>query len=70
MFWEFIPNNLMKQNWKDLTRLALGIRPVSLARPSVHTSAHTVPMLGVDSSPIGWTQSITWNEAALPENSL
>lgn len=67
MFWEFISNNMMKQNWKDLTRLGLGIHPASLACPSVQTFPLTFSMLRIDSSSIGLTQSITQSTAALTE---
>lgn len=49
MFWEFISNNMMKQNWKDLTRLDLGIHPGSLACPPVQTVPLMVSVLEIDS---------------------
>ena len=67
MFWEFISNNMMKQNWKNLTRLNLGIHPVSLACSSVHIFPLTISMLGIDSSSSRLTRSITQNRAALTE---
>lgn len=67
-FWEFISSSTMKQNWKNLTRLDLGIHPVSLACPSVQTSPLTVSMLGIDSSSGGLMQSITQSRAALTES--
>lgn len=69
MFWEFISNNTMKQNWKDLTRLGLGIHPVSLACPSVQTFPLTVSMLQIDSLSIGLTQSITQSRLPLLKSS-
>lgn len=66
MFWEFISNNTMKQNWKDLTRLDLGIHPVSLACPSVETFPLTASMLGIDPSSTGLMQG-TQSTAALTE---
>lgn len=50
MFWEFISNNMMKQNWKNLTWLNLGIHPVSLACSSVQIFPLTISTLGIDSS--------------------